>query len=159
MTLQEIKELFGVDLIFKSRKAHLVYLRGHYIDQEYLKGRPYLEICKELKCNHATAFHYLQRKPMYQKIKEYNKLKKAFDNKDAELYKEIEDSLLGKSYITYGGIETKKTTKKEKMPMVRWSHTKIIEALRKDTTHPLWEKPMKKFTIEDYEILEKILKQ
>ena len=89
MTLKEIQELFGVNLIFKSRKAHLVYLRGHYMDQEIENGRTYLDICRELKCNHATGWHYLQRKESYKKIKEYNKLKKAFDNKNVELFVKV----------------------------------------------------------------------
>ena len=156
MTLKEIKQIFGVDLIFKSRKAHLVYLRGHYMDQEIQNGRTYLDICRELKCNHATGWHYLQRKEAYKKIKEYNKLKKAFDNKNVELFKEVEESLLNKTYISLQGIGFKKILKKNEKPLVRWHYLRIIDALRKDNKNKLWDKPMKEFTIKDYKVLEKL---
>ena len=153
MTLTEIKEIFNIDLVFKSRKAHLVYLRGHYIDQELLKERKQTDICLELQCNHATVYHYLQRKEMYKKIKEYNKLKKAFDRKDVNLLKQVVETLLNKTYITYN-IGVKKVLQKNEKPFKRWNHKRITEALRKDNKNELWNKPMPEFTINDYKILE-----
>ena len=86
MTLDEIKNILGIDLTEKNRKPHLVYLRGHYIDAEYKKGKTYLNICKELKCNHATAFHYTQRKEKYKNIPEYNEMKIVFDTGNIEVF-------------------------------------------------------------------------
>jgi len=155
MTLKEIKDLFKVDLTIKNRKPHFVYLRGIYMDQEIENGRNNLNICKELKCNHATGFHYFQRKEFYKNIKEYNEVKIAFDNKDADLFKDIDFRLNSVKYIYYN-LEPKKpkAIKKEEMPKVRWHYIRIIEALRKDNRHSLWDKPMTEFTINDYKNLE-----
>jgi hypothetical protein len=156
MNLQEIKDLFGVDLTEKNRKSHIVYLRGHYIDKEYKKGRSYLNICTELKCNHASGYHYLKAKTKYKKIKEYNEIKIAFDTKNVELFKDIDFRLQNKKYIYYDNFEKKpKKIKKNEMPEVRWHYLRIIEALRKDNKNELWDKPMPEFTINDYKILER----
>jgi hypothetical protein len=156
MDLKEIKQLFGVDLTIKNRKPHFVYLRGIYMDQEIENGRKNLNICKELKCNHATGFHYFQRKDFYKNIKEYNEVKIAFDNKDVALFNDIDFRLNNVKYIHYRELERKKPKKikLEEMPEVRWHYLRIIEALRKDNRHKLWEKPMKEFTIKDYKTLE-----
>ena len=157
MTLKEIKDLFKVDLTEKNRKSHIVYLRGHYIDKEYKKGRSYLNICTELKCNHASGYHYLKAKTKYKKIKEYNEIKIAFDTKNVELFKEIDFRLNNKKYIYYDNFEKKpKKIKKNEMPEVRWHYLRIIEALRKDNKNKLWDKPMKEFTNKDYKVLEKL---
>ena len=155
MTLKEIKDLFLVDLTEKNRKSHIVYLRGHYIDKEYKKGRSYLNICTELKCNHASGYHYLKAKTKYKKIKEYNEIKIAFDTKNVELFKEIDFRLNNKKYIYYDNFEKKpKKIKKNEMPEVRWHYLRIIEALRNDNTNKLWNKEMKLFTNKDYKVLE-----
>lgn len=154
MNLQEIKDLFGVDLTEKNRKSHIVYLRGHYIDKEYKKGRSYLNICSELKCNHASGYHYLKAKGKYKKIKEYQEIKIAFDNKDAELFKAIDFRLHNKKYIQYDNFDKKpKRIRKNHLPTVRWHYLRIIEALRKDNRNKLWDKPMKEFTKKDYKVL------
>ena len=155
MTLKEIKDLFLVDLTEKNRKSHIVYLRGHYIDKEYKKGRSYLNICSELKCNHASGYHYLKAKTKYKKIKEYNEIKIAFDTKNVELFKEIDFRLNNKKYIYYDNFEKKpKKIKKNEMPEVRWHYLRIIKALRNDNTNKLWDKEMKLFTNKDYKVLE-----
>lgn len=154
MTLQEIKSLFGVDLTEKNRKSHIVYLRGHYIDKEYKKGRSYLNICTELKCNHASGYHYLKAKTKYKKIKEYNEIKIAFDTKNVELFKEIDLRLQNKKYILYDNFDKTKRIIKSHLPTIRWNYLRIIETLRKDNKNQLWDKPMKEFTKNDYKILE-----
>ena len=156
MTLQEIKDLFKVDLTEKNRKSHIVYLRGHYIDKEYKKGRSYLNICSELKCNHASGYHYLKAKGKYKKIKEYQEIKIAFDNKDVELFKEIDFRLSHKKYIQYDNFDKPKRIRKIHLPTVRWHYLRIIKALRKDNKNKLWDKEMKLFTKNDYKILEKL---
>lgn len=156
MNLKEIKDLFGVDLTEKNRKSHIVYLRGHYIDKEYKKGRSYLNICTELKCNHASGYHYLKAKTKYKKIKEYNEIKIAFDTKNVELFKDIDFRLQNKKYIQYDNFDKKPKVKKSNMPKVRWHYLRIIEALRKDNKNKLWDKPMKEFTKKDYKVLEKL---
>lgn len=154
MTLQEIKNILGIDLTEKNRKPHLVYLRGHYIDAQYKKGKTYLNICKELKCNHATAFHYTQRKEKYKTIPEYNEMKIVFDTGNVELFKEVDYRLRNKKYIHYDNFDKK--PKKEEVTVVRWHYLRIIEALRKDNNNKLWDKPMPEFTINDYKILESL---
>ena len=156
MTLQEIKDLFLVDLTEKNRKSHIVYLRGHYIDKEYKKGRSYFNICSELKCNHASGYHYLKAKGKYKKIKEYQEIKVAFDNKDVELFKEIDFRLSHKKYIHYDNFDKPKRIRKVHLPTVRWHYLRIIKVLRKDNRNELWDKPMKEFDLNDYKILEKL---
>lgn len=156
MTLEEIKNILGIDLTEKNRKPHLVYLRGHYIDAEYKKGRPYLKICKELKCNHATAFHYIQRKEMYKSIPEYNEMKIVFDTGNVELFKEVDYRLRNKKYIHYDNFDKKPKKVVEEVPVVRWHYSRIIEALRKDNNNKLWDKPMPDFDNNDYKILERL---
>jgi hypothetical protein len=156
MTLQEIKDLFLVDLTEKNRKSHIVYLRGHYIDKEYKKGRSYLNICSELKCNHASGYHYLKAKGKYKKIKEYNEMKIAFDTKNVDLFNDIDLRLQNKKYIQYDNFDKPKRIRKVHLPTVRWHYLRIIKALRKDNRNKLWDKPMKEFTIKDYKVLEKL---
>lgn len=155
MTLAEIKSIFGVDLTEKNRKPHLVYLRGHYIDKEYKKGRTYLSICNELKCNHATGYHYTKVKKFYINIKEYNEMKIVFDTKNVDLFNEIDFRLKNKKYIQYDNFD-KKPKKKDEMPEVRWHYLRIIKALRKNNDSPLWDKEMKLFTKKDYKVLENL---
>jgi hypothetical protein len=92
---------------------------------------------------------------MYQLIKEYNEVKIAFDNRDADLFKDIDFRLNSVKYIYYN-LEPKKpkAIKENEIPEVRWHYLRIIEALRKDNRHSLWDKPMKEFTINDYKVLE-----
>ena len=154
MTLAEIKSIFGVDLTEKNRKSHIVYLRGHYIDKEYKKGRSYLNICSELKCNHATGYHYLKIKSKYKKIKEYQEIKIAFDTKNADLFNEVDCRLHNKKYIHHDNFDKKpKRIRKNHLPTVRWHFLRIIDALRKDNKNKLWDKPMKEFTKKDYKVL------
>lgn len=156
MTLQDIKEVFGIDLTESDRRPHIVYLRGQYIDQEIKKGRRKLHICRDLKCNHASVFHYLVRKPKYKFVPEYQEVKKAFKNKDVKLFLEIDFKLTNKKYIRYDNFDKKPKIKKSNMPKVRWHYLRIIEALRKDNKNKLWDKPMKEFTKKDYKVLEKL---
>ncbi len=154
MSLEEIKEILGIDLTEKNRKPHLVYLRGHYIDAEYKKGKTYLQICKELKCNHATAFHYTKRKDYYKQIPEYNEMKIVFDTGNVELFKEVDHRLNNINYIKYREVVIKKPKKiKDEIPKYKWHFSKIIDTLRKDNKNRLWDKPMIDFTVKDYEIL------
>lgn len=153
MTLAEIKSIFLVDLTEKNRKSHIVYLRGHYIDNEYKKGRSYLNICTELKCNHASGYHYLKAKTKYKKIKEYNELKIAFDTKNVDLFNEIDLRLQNNKYIHYDNFDKPKRIIKSHLPTIRWHYLRIIEALRKDNKSKLWDKPMKEFTKNDYKFL------
>lgn len=154
MDLKEIKSLFGVDLTEKNRKSHIVYLRGHYIDKEYKKGRSYLNICTELKCNHASGYHYIKAKTKYKKIKEYNEIKIAFDTKNVDLFNEIDLRLQNKKYIQYDNFDKPKRIRKNHLPTVRWHYLRIIKALRKDNKNKLWDKPMKEFDLKDYKVLE-----
>ena len=154
MNLQEIKDLFGVDLTEKNRKSHIVYLRGHYIDKEYKKGRSYLNICTELKCNHASGYHYIKAKTKYKKIKEYNEIKIAFETKNVDLFNEIDLRLQNKKYILYDNFDKTKRIIKSHLPTIRWHYLRIIKTLRKDNKNQLWDKPMKEFTKNDYKILE-----
>jgi hypothetical protein len=42
-------------------------------------------------------------------------------------------------------------------PRQRWHYTYIIEALKKDNSNKLWDKPMPNFTFRDYEVLKNLV--
>jgi hypothetical protein len=70
------------------------------------------------------------------------KVKKAFETKDAKLFETLKDF--------------SNTPKAEPKAKKKWSVEKIINTLRKDNGHPLWDKQICNFTDEDYNILQKL---
>jgi len=70
------------------------------------------------------------------------KVKKAFETKDAELFESLKD---------FSNIPKAQSKAKKK-----WSVEKIINTLRKDNGHPLWNKQMENFTDSDYHIIQNL---
>jgi len=81
-------------------------------------------------------------------------MKIVFDTGNIELFKEVDYRLRNKKYIHYDNFDKKPKKVVEEVPVIRWNYLKIINTLRKDNKHDLWNKQMTSFTINDYKILE-----
>ncbi len=160
MTLQEIKDLFKVDLTIRLKKDNIVFLKNCYVMQEIGKGVNLSVIALELKHNRQAIYNSIYKQPYYEFNEYYQLIKDAFNAKDPVLYSRACYLLKNRKYppvpTEFKPKRNKPFKKKEKMPDVRWHYLRIIEALRKDNRHKLWEKPMKEFTINDYKILESL---
>jgi len=161
MTLEEIKDLFGVDLKEQNRKRVFTILKNIYVNQEHLKGLTNQNIADKLKMTVSSVTFCYQRTNKFKTYFNYANIQKAFDNKDQELFA-LEKQINKKVYVP---TVTKRTRDKELInyldmiphPKRRWHYTDIIEALKKDNRNKLWDKPMPNFTFRDYEILKKLL--
>ena len=169
MTIEEIKDLFGVDLRDKNKNRLFTILKNIYVNQEHLKGLTNQKIADKLKMTVSSVTLCYQRTNKFKTYFNYANIQKAFDNKDQELFaleKQIYDNrALQINKNVYVPTVTKRTRDKELInyldmiphPKRRWHYTDIIEALKKDNRNKLWDKPMPNFTFRDYEILKKLL--
>jgi len=161
MTLNEIKEIFNIDLKTKNRKHHVIFIRNLYINQEYnIKKRTIANIAHELQMIRESLYNSIAKTPEYEENENYQMIKLAYNTKDPELYDKACYIIKNKNYPPvpkeFKPKRNKYFKKAEKMPEVRWHYLRIIEALRKDNKNSLWDKPMKDFTINDYKILESL---
>ena len=142
MNPQEIKTVFGVDIREKNCKRYMSYLKWLLIEQELKKGRDMMEVAIDVNMSYSQV---TKNSKMLEQVKNgelFIKVKKAFDNKDANLFESLKDF----SNFPKAEPKAKKT----------WSVEKIINTLRKDNNHPLWDKQICNFTDSDYNILQKL---
>lgn len=165
MTVQEIKSIFKLDLKINNRERFNVFVKAVYIDRQ--EGKSLTELAKELDfVSHASVFNIKKKTHLYKQFPQYEKIEQAFDTKSKQLFDEVKDE-----YFKF--IDKKaKLTKSRKAPIDysnkiskgnippardRWPYLKIIETLRKDNNHKLWNKPIPLFTFKDYEKLNALL--
>ena len=161
MDLQEIKEIFKIDLKAKNRKHYVLFLRNLYFNQQHnIFQRTIFNIAHELDMNRESLYNSLFKTKFYEEDQNYQMIKKAFETKDFKMYSDACYIIKNKTYppvpTEFKPKRNKLFKKAEKMPEVRWHYLRIIEALRKDNRHNLWDKPMKEFTINDYKILQSL---
>jgi hypothetical protein len=168
MNLQEIKDLFGVDLSQDNRNRLFVILKNIYVNQERLKGVIYKDIAEELKSSISTIILSCQRTDKFKTYFNYKNVEIAFKNKNQELFaleKQLYDNICKfKDNNVYIPTTTKRTRDRELVnyldmiphPKRRWHYTQIIQVLKKDNRNKLWDKPMPDFTFRDYQILNKL---
>jgi hypothetical protein len=162
MTLQEIKDIFKEDLTIRLKKDKIVFLKNCYVMQEIGKGVNLSVIALELKHNRQAIYNSIYKQPYYEFNEYYQLIKEAFNSKDFVLYSRACYLLKNRKYppipkeLKVKAVRRARPKKKEEMPEVRWHYLRIIQALRKDNRHKLWEKPMKEFTINDYKVLESL---
>jgi len=142
MSIEEIKNDFNVDIRQKNCKRYMSYLKWLLIEQELKKGRDMMEVAIDVNMSYSQV---TKNSKMLEQVKNgelFIKVKKAFDNKDANLFESLKDF--------------SNTPKAEPKAKKKWSVEKIINTLRKDNGHPLWDKQICNFTDSDYHILQKI---
>ncbi len=142
MSPQEMKDLFKVDIREKNCKRYMSYLKWLLIEQELKKGRDLMEVAIDVNMSYSQV---TKNSKMLQQVKNgevFIKVKKAFETKDAKLFETLKDF--------------SNTPKAEPKAKKKWSVEKIINTLRKDNGHPLWDKQICNFTDEDYNILQKL---
>jgi len=142
MNPQEMKDLFKVDIREKNCKRYMSYLKWLLIEQELKKGRDMMEVAIDVNMSYSQV---TKNSKMLQQVKNgevFIKVKKAFETKDAKLFETLKDF--------------SNTPKAEPKAKKKWSVEKIINTLRKDNGHPLWDKTIENFTDEDYNILQKL---
>lgn len=158
MTLQEIKEIFNIDLKTKNRKHHVIFIRNLYINQEYnIKKRTIANIAHELQMIRESLYNSIAKTPEYEDNENYQMIKLAYNTKNPELYYKACYILKNKNYPPVPKefkTKRKQFKKREKMPETRWPYLRIINALRFDNDSYLWNKLMKEFNINDYKLLE-----
>ena len=163
MTLQEIKDLFGVDLKQQNRNRIFVILKNIYVNNQRSKGLKMQQIADELEMSISAIIICNQRTKKFKTYFNYANIKKAFDTKNQHIFaleKQIYDNRSCNSIY----IPTKKIRNVEIVnyldmiphPKRRWHYTDIINTLKKDNRNKLWDKPMPDFTFRDYEILKNL---
>ena len=88
MTIQEIKDIFNINIREKNRTDLHVYLRTLYVQKE-VKKTSFNKIAKDLKYNHATLLHCNARLQDYKVDPLFMYIQKAFNNKDITLLNEF----------------------------------------------------------------------
>ncbi len=164
MTLEEIKDLFGVDLKEQNRNRVFTILKNIYVNQERLKGLTNQDIADELNMNVSSVTVCNLNTTKFKTYFNYSNIQTAFNNKDYELFA-LEKQIYDNRVFTKNISVIKKNVKKELVnyldmiphPKRRWHYTKIIETLKKDNRNKLWDKPMPDFTFRDYEVLKNLL--
>jgi len=142
MSIEEILSTFKVDIREKNCKRYMSYLKWLLIEQELKKGRDMMEVAIYVNMSYSQV---VKNSKMLEQVKNgeiFIKVKKAFDTKDAKLFESLKDF----SNFPKADAKAKKT----------WSVEKIINTLRKDNNHPLWNKQICNFTDSDYHILNKL---
>jgi len=142
MSIEEIQSIFKVDIREKNCKRYMSYLKWLLIEQELKKGRDMIEVAIHVNMSYSQV---VKNSKMLEQVKNgevFIKVKKAFDTKDAKLFESLKDF----SNFPKADAKAKKT----------WSVEKIINTLRKDNGHPLWNKQICNFTDSDYYILQKL---
>ncbi len=142
MSIEEIKSTFNVDIRLKNCKRYMSYLKWLLIEQELNKGRDLMEVAEDVNLHYSRV---QKNSKMLEQVKNgevFIKVKKAFDTKDAKLFETLKD---------FSNIPKAEPKAKKK-----WSVEKIINTLRKDNGHPLWNKTICDFTQNDYNILQKL---
>lgn len=142
MSIEEIKSTFKVDIREKNCKRYMSYLKWLLIEQELKKGRDMMEVAIDVNMAYSQV---TKNSKMLEQVKNgeiFIKVKKAFETKDAKLFETLKDF--------------SNTPKAEPKAKKTWSVEKIINTLRKDNGHPLWDKQICNFTDEDYNILQKL---
>jgi hypothetical protein len=118
------------------------YLKWLLIEQELKKGRDLMEVAIDVNTSYSQVY---KNSKMLEQVKHgelFVKVKQAFDTKDAKLFESFKDF--------------SNTPKAEPKAKKKWSVEKIINTLRKDNGHPLWNKQICDFTDSDYNILQKL---
>jgi len=163
MTLEEIKDLFAVDLKEQNRNRVFTILKNIYVNQERLKGFTNQNIADKLNMNVSSITICNLNTTKFKTYFNYANIQKAFNNKDYELFA-LEKQIYDNRVFTKNILVIKKNVKKELVnyldmiphPKRRWHYTKIIETLKKDNRNKLWDKPMPDFTFRDYEVLKNL---
>jgi len=164
MTINEIKEHLGIDLTIKDRRRVFVILKAIYVKDNLKKENAY-NLSKNLKLTNATVLSLIRN---FKRLKEdnfYEKIKLAYDTKDKNLFDEI--LLTKKDYdrkeynrlYRLGEHKSKPKSKPKGIiphPKKRWHYLRIIEVLRKDNNHKLWDKLIPDFNTKDYKELRKL---
>jgi len=88
MTIQEIKDIFNIDIREKNRTDLHVYIRTLYVQKE-VKKTSFNKIAKDLKYNHSTLLHCNNRLEDYKADPLFMYIEKAFKNKDVILLNEF----------------------------------------------------------------------
>lgn len=165
MTIQEIKSIFKLDLKINNRERFNIFVKAVYIDRQ--EGKSLTDLANELNfVSHASIINIKKKTNIYKLYPQYEKIERAFDSKSKQLFNEAhaeydkyidKKSKLTKSRKAPADYSRKLSNKDIPPPKQRWNYLKIIETLRKDNDHKLWNKPMPLFTFKDYEKLNKLL--
>ena len=88
MTIQEIKDIFNIDITEKNKVTLNVYLRTLYTENER-PDKTFSEIAKELNLTHGSLLNCFYKLDLYKKDPLFMYVKKAFKTKDLNLINEF----------------------------------------------------------------------
>jgi len=142
MSIQEIQNEFNVDIRQRNQKRYICYLKWLLIEQELNKGLNMMDVSEDINIHYSQVCKNTKKLESVAKGEIFLKVKKAFETKDAKLFESLKDF--------------SNTPRAEPKAKKKWSVEKIINTLRKDNGHPLWNKKICDFTDSDYNILQKL---
>ena len=161
MSIEEIKIALGVDLRLKNRSLGIMILKSIWIEQELEKGCKKYHLSKELNLTNPSVLNLCKNIEQYKTLEPYKNILQAYLTKDINLIVGIKKPKV-KYYVPKKKKE--KITPLTKYDLLqpynaRWSHIRIIKALRNENTHYLWNKLMPSFSVNDYLELQKLEKK
>ena len=117
MTIQEIKDIFDIDITDKKRTELNVYLKTLYVEKNKSK-KSILQLSKDLNCSHATLLYNLKTLDTYNLDPLFMYVAKAFKTKDINLiqeYKSLQiEKIAARKHLTYEKFITKRNLEKPK---------------------------------------------
>jgi dephospho-CoA kinase len=117
MTIQEIKDIFGIDITDKKRTELNVYLKTLYVEQNKSQ-KSILQLSKDLNCSHSTLLYNLKTLDTYNLDPLFMYVVKAFKTKDINLIQEYKNLQLervaARKHLTYAKFITKRNLEKPK---------------------------------------------
>ena len=117
MTIQEIKDIFNIDITSKNRAELNVYLKTLYVEKNKSE-KSILQLSKDLNCNHSTLLYNLKRLDTYNLDPLFMYVVKAFKTKDINLiqeYKNLQiEKVAARKHLTYEKHIKKRNLEKPK---------------------------------------------
>lgn len=161
MSIEEIKIALGVDLRLNNRSLGITILKSIWIEQELEKGCKKYHLSKELNLTNPSVLNICKNIEQYKKLDSYKNILQAYLTKDINLIVGIKKPKV-KYYVPKKKKE--KITALTKYDLLqpynaRWGHIRIINALRNENKHYLWNKLMPSFSMNDYLELQKLEKK
>ena len=155
MTINEIKEVLGIDITTNKKSNLITYLKSMYVFQELEKGRRKSHIAKDMNSSDCGLNIYLKNKEKHRKDPLFIRVQNAFNNYDKSeinlFIKKMKLKRLYSSYTSSSGIDKLnelrtivEEIKHPKQPM------QIVSVALRGIKTKLNEKPLNEWTNSDW---------
>jgi len=117
MTIQEIKDIFNIDITAQNRAELHVYLKTLYVEKNKSQ-KSINQLSKDLNCSHSTLLYNLKSLDTYNLDPLFMYVAKAFKTKDINLiqeYKNLQiEKVSARKHLTYEKYINKRNLEKPK---------------------------------------------